>query len=42
MRYEAIVHPGHAGMSHLHQFFGAVGVDANSRADQLAAGATTC
>ncbi len=39
---DPIVHPGHAGMSHLHQFFGAVGVDANSRADQLEAGATTC
>jgi len=39
---DPIVHPGHAGMSHLHEFFGAVGVDANSQAAQLEAGATTC
>ena len=39
---DPIVHPGHAGMSHLHQFFGAVGVDADSGADALAIGDTTC
>jgi uncharacterized protein DUF1996 len=39
---DPIVHPGHAGMSHLHQFFGAVGVDANSQPDDLERGATTC
>ena len=37
---DPIVHPGHAGMSHLHQFFGAVGVDADSTAGTLASGAT--
>ena len=39
---DPIVHPGHTGMSHLHQFFGAVGVDANSRQDALEGGSTTC
>src|SRR6187402_1145228 len=39
---DPIVHPGHVGMSHLHQFFGAVGVDANSSAGKLAIGHTTC
>ena len=39
---DPIVHPGHAGMSHLHQFFGAVGVDADSSAGKLAIGDTTC
>ena len=39
---DPIVHPGHAGASHLHQFFGAVGVVADSQYAQLAGGATTC
>src|SRR5262249_44453555 len=39
---DPIVHPGMAGMSHLHQFFGAVGVTADSHADELEGGATTC
>lgn len=39
---DPIVHPGHVGMSHLHQFFGAVGVDANTHPEQLEGGATTC
>lgn len=39
---DPIVHPGHEGASHLHQFFGAVGVVADSRYEELAGGATTC
>lgn len=39
---DPIVHPGMPGMSHVHQFFGAVGVTADSTYDELAAGATTC
>jgi hypothetical protein len=39
---DPIVHPGHEGASHLHQFFGAVGVVADSRYEQLVGGATTC
>ncbi len=39
---DPIVHPGHRGASHLHQFFGAVGVVADSEYDALVAGATTC
>jgi hypothetical protein len=39
---DPIVHPGVAGGSHLHQFFGAVGVHASSSYDELLDGATTC
>jgi hypothetical protein len=39
---DPIVHPGAAGASHLHQFFGAVGVSVESTLDGLVAGATTC
>ena len=39
---DPIVHPGHPGASHLHQFFGAVGVDAESLAGDLVSGRTTC
>jgi hypothetical protein len=39
---DPIVHPGHPGASHLHQFFGATGVTADSTYDALTAGATTC
>lgn len=39
---DPIVHPGDPGASHLHQFFGAVGVDAASTVDELRASATTC
>lgn len=39
---DPIVHPGHPGASHLHQFFGAVGVTADSQYDELVAGDTTC
>lgn len=39
---DPIVHPGHAGASHLHQFFGAEGVVADSHYEQLVGGATTC
>jgi hypothetical protein len=39
---DPIVHPGQAGASHLHQFFGAVGVSVDSEAAALLAGETTC
>lgn len=39
---DPIVHPGHAGASHLHQFFGAVGVSADTVYDDVAGGPTTC
>lgn len=39
---DPIVHPGHADASHLHQFFGAVGVHSDSEASELVAGETTC
>lgn len=39
---DPIVHPGHAGVSHSHDFFGAVGIDASSTPDSLRDGATTC
>lgn len=39
---DPIVHPGDAGGSHLHQFFGAVDVTADSTTDELVAGDTTC
>lgn len=39
---DPIVHPDRAGASHLHQFFGAVGVNASSQYDELLAGDTTC
>lgn len=39
---DPIVHPGASGASHLHQFFGAVGVSVESTHDDLLAGATTC
>lgn len=39
---DPIVHAGHPGFSHLHQFFGAVGVDAATSNEQLMNAATTC
>ena len=39
---DPIVRPGAAGASHLHQFFGAVGVSADSSQFDLVAGTTTC
>jgi hypothetical protein len=39
---DPIVHPGHAGASHRHDFFGNVATDAGSTAASLAGGGTTC
>lgn len=39
---DPIVHPGAPGASHLHQFFGAVGVTATSTYDELLDADTTC
>jgi hypothetical protein len=39
---DPIVHPNHAGRSHLHQFFGNTSTDATSTAGSLAGGGTTC
>lgn len=39
---DPIVVPGLAGGSHLHQFFGAVGVSVESGYDEVVAGGTTC
>lgn len=39
---DPIVHPGQAGASHLHQFFGAVDVSVDSTYDELLDGPTTC
>ena len=39
---DPIVHPGHSGRSHRHDFYGAVGTDAGSTPGQLARQATTC
>jgi hypothetical protein len=39
---DPIVHPAHPGRSHRHDFFGAAGTNAASRAEDLAVGATTC
>jgi hypothetical protein len=39
---DPIVLPGRPGASHLHQFFGAVGVTVDSTYDDLLAGDTTC
>ena len=39
---DPIVMPGRAGESHLHQFFGAVGVGVESTYDALVTGDTTC
>lgn len=39
---DPIVHPNAAGASHLHQFFGAVGVHADSSYSDLIAADTTC
>lgn len=39
---DPIVHPGEAGASHLHQFFGAVDVSVESTQQSLLAGRTTC
>jgi Domain of unknown function (DUF1996) len=41
-RDDPIVHPGHAGASHLHVFFGNTTTGAASTAESLAAGGTTC
>ena len=39
---DPIVHPGHAGFSHLHQFFGAKGVGASTVHRDLEVAETTC
>ncbi len=39
---DPIVSPGHAGHSHSHDFYGAIGTDANSTAASLAGGGSTC
>lgn len=39
---DPIVHPGHAGRSHQHVFFGNTTTDADSTAADLARGGTTC
>lgn len=39
---DPIVHPGHAGNSHLHDFFGSLVVDADSTYDELLDGGTSC
>jgi hypothetical protein len=39
---DPIVHPGHAGASHLHTFFGNTGTVSTSTATDLAQGSTTC
>lgn len=39
---DPIVLPNRPGASHLHQFFGAVGVTAGSTTDELLGGSTTC
>lgn len=39
---DPIVHSGHAGKSHLHEFFGATATDAGSTTETLLAGETTC
>ena len=39
---DPIVHPGHEGASHRHDFFGNVGTDASSTYESLVAGDTTC
>lgn len=39
---DPIVFPGQPGASHLHQFFGAVGVSVESAYDEVLAGDTTC
>lgn len=39
---DPIVHPGMPGMSHLHEFFGATGVDADTTVDDLVDADTTC
>lgn len=39
---DPIVHPGHAGRSHLHVFFGNTVTAAGTTVDDLAAGDTTC
>jgi len=39
---DPIVHPGHAGLSHLHTFFGSTVTAAASTAEDLSQGPTTC
>ncbi len=39
---DPIVFPGEVGVSHRHDFYGAVATDENSTADSLRSGATTC
>ena len=39
---DPIVHPNHAGRSHLHQFFGNTTTDATSTAESLGRGGTSC
>jgi hypothetical protein len=39
---DPIVYPGEPGASHLHMFFGNTATDANSTAEQLVQGTTTC
>lgn len=40
--HDPIVHPGHAGASHRHDFYGADATDAFSTPESLLAGGTTC
>jgi hypothetical protein len=42
LRDDPILHPGHAGASHLHDFFGSEDVDASSTVRSLRRGSTTC
>lgn len=39
---DPIVHPGHAGASHLHQFFGAIGVSVDTTYREMLVSETTC
>jgi hypothetical protein len=39
---DPIVHPGHEGLSHRHDFFGATTTDASSDAESLLTGGTNC
>lgn len=40
--HDPIVHPGHEGRSHQHDFYGAVEVDSDTAAEALLGGGTTC
>lgn len=41
-RHDPIVHPGHAGRSHRHDFYGSEVTDSTSTADDLLGSGTTC